>query len=96
MSVLETTFAEAQHRSAENQAKEIFQQLIQKDHYYVGKVYPLGYEAALVQIHDSHRSKVGGIPSLCFLIATRVSSEKDTDGSSVIAGAATISCSLGA
>ena len=39
---------------------------------YVGEVFSLGYETALVQIHDSHRQKVGGIPSLSFLIATRV------------------------
>ncbi|MEP7338491.1 MAG: DUF87 domain-containing protein, partial [Acidobacteriota bacterium] len=78
MSVLETAIAEAQRRSAEGQAKEIFQKLIQKDQY-VGEVYSLGYEAALVQIHDFHRRQVGGIPSLCFLIATRVSPDKEID-----------------
>jgi hypothetical protein len=39
---------------------------------YVGEVYSLGYEDALVQIHDFHRREVGGIPALSFLIATRV------------------------
>lgn len=39
---------------------------------YVGEVYSLGYDEALVQIHDFHRQRVGGIPSLSFLIATRV------------------------
>lgn len=39
---------------------------------YVGEVYSLGYEEALVQIHDFHRQRVGGIPALSFLIATRV------------------------
>ncbi len=39
---------------------------------YVGEVYSLGYEEALVQIHDAHRQRVGGIPALSFLIATRV------------------------
>lgn len=39
---------------------------------YVGEVYSLGYEEALVQIHDHHRRAVGGIPALSFLIATRV------------------------
>jgi DNA helicase HerA-like ATPase len=39
---------------------------------YVGEVYSLGYETALVQIHDFHRRKVGGIPALSFLLATRV------------------------
>jgi len=39
---------------------------------YVGEVYSLGYDTALVQIHDFHRRKVGGIPALSFLLATRV------------------------
>ncbi|HET8542303.1 MAG TPA: DUF87 domain-containing protein, partial [Anaeromyxobacter sp.] len=38
---------------------------------YVGEVYSLGYEEALVQIHDHYRKKVGGIPALSFLVATR-------------------------
>ncbi|MDR2990776.1 MAG: DUF87 domain-containing protein [Burkholderiaceae bacterium] len=43
-----------------------------EDSAYVGDVYSLGYEEALVQIHDFHRQQVGGIPALSFLIATRV------------------------
>ncbi len=39
---------------------------------YVGEVYSIGYEEALVQIHDFNRQEVGGIPALSFLIATRV------------------------
>ena len=39
---------------------------------YVGEVYSLGYNEALVQIHDFHRQQVGGIPALSFLIATRI------------------------
>ena len=39
---------------------------------YVGRVYSISYESALVQIHDYHRRQVGGIPSLSFLIATRI------------------------
>lgn len=39
---------------------------------YVGEVFSLGYEEALVQIHDYHRQAVGGIPALSFLIATRI------------------------
>ena len=38
---------------------------------YVGGA-SLGYEQALVQIHDFYRRKVGGIPALSFLAATRV------------------------
>lgn len=65
-------FAEDQRRALETNAHEIFAALIQKSQY-VGEVYSLGYDSALVQIHDFHRQKVGGIPSLSFLIATRIS-----------------------
>jgi len=39
---------------------------------YVGEVYSLGYNDALVQIHDFHRKRAGGIPALSFLVATRI------------------------
>lgn len=39
---------------------------------YVGEVFSLGYERALVQIHDFHRRRVGGIPALSFLVASRI------------------------
>lgn len=77
MSLLET-FASDQERSAQQQANRYFEVLIQKDQY-VGEVYSIGYESALVQIHDYHRRKVGGIPSLSFLIATRVNPDEDVD-----------------
>ncbi|OGW21137.1 MAG: hypothetical protein A2Z82_00795 [Nitrospirae bacterium GWA2_46_11] len=54
-----------------NDAKKWFQKLIQKDQY-VGELYSINYETAKIQIHDTERQKVGGIPSLSFLIATRV------------------------
>jgi hypothetical protein len=54
---------------------DIFKRLIQKDQY-VGEVYSISYETANVQIHDHFRQQVGGIPSLCFLIATRIASEQ--------------------
>ena len=60
------------------QAQELLGSLVQADQY-VGEVYSLGYETALVQIHDFHRREVGGIPSLCFLIATRLSRDKTFD-----------------
>lgn len=56
---------------AEREAAELLGTLIQRDQY-VGEVFSLGYETALVQIHDKHRQDVGGIPSLSFLIATRL------------------------
>lgn len=39
---------------------------------YVGEVYSIGYNEALVQIHDFNRQQVGGIPALSFLVATRL------------------------
>lgn len=51
--------------------KRGFLDMIQPEQY-VGEVFSLGYETALVMIHDHHRRRAGGIPSLSFLIATRV------------------------
>lgn len=48
-----------------------YSKLIQKSEY-VGELFSINYEYAKVQIHDHARQKVGGIPSLCFLIATRI------------------------
>ena len=42
-------------------------------------MFSLGYEQALVQIHDHHRQKVGGIPALSFLVATRIVPSKVID-----------------
>ncbi|HEY8210788.1 MAG TPA: hypothetical protein VIG99_25065, partial [Myxococcaceae bacterium] len=36
---------------------------------YIGDVFSIGYQDALVQIHDHYRQRVGGIPALAFLIA---------------------------
>ncbi len=44
-------------------AKRWLNKLIQSSQY-VGEVYSISYGTALVQIHDHHRQKVGGIPSL--------------------------------
>lgn len=46
---------------------------------YVGEVYSLGYNEALVQIHDFYREKVGGIPALSFLLATRILDKTSLD-----------------
>ena len=54
-----------------NQADEWFKTLIQEGQY-IGDVYSIGYETARVLVHDHFRQEVGGIPSLSFLIATRV------------------------
>ena len=46
---------------------------------YVGEVFSLSYEAALVQVHDFHRRRVGGIPALSFLVATRIDPTQEFD-----------------
>jgi hypothetical protein len=57
------------------ESQQWFQKLIQVDQY-VGDIYSINYETARVIIHDFYREKVGGIPSLSFLIATRVDPSK--------------------
>ena len=44
-----------------------------------GEVVSLGDSEAIVQIHDNHRQRVGGIPALCFLLATRVNPQTTPD-----------------
>lgn len=46
---------------------------------YVGEVVSLGYSEAILQIHDFDRQKVGGIPALCFLLASRVNPQATPD-----------------
>ncbi len=53
------------------QAGRLIAGLVEEDAY-VGDVYSLSYADALVQIHDHHRARVGGIAALSFLVATRV------------------------
>jgi DNA helicase HerA-like ATPase len=63
------------HLRIENNKKieteQLFKKLVQSEEY-VGDLYSINYETARVIIHDSARKKVGGIPSLSFLIATRI------------------------
>jgi hypothetical protein len=60
------------------QADEHLRRLVEATAY-VGEVVSLGYNDAIVQIHDYHRKQVGGIPALCFLIGTRVSATEASD-----------------
>ena len=60
------------------EAAALLTQLVPSDAY-VGEVYSLGYEEALVQIHDFHRRQVGGIPALSFLVATRTAPDVQID-----------------
>lgn len=69
-------FAEDQQRTKAKVSKKILGDLVQKNQY-VGEVFSISYERALVQIHDHHRQDVGGIPSLSFLIATRIDPEQE-------------------
>ncbi len=71
MNDLEKGFRKEEKNAQSNFANKWFQTLIQAGQY-VGAVYSISYETALVQIHDHYRKKVGGIPSLSFLIATRI------------------------
>ncbi|MDR0864664.1 MAG: DUF87 domain-containing protein [Candidatus Symbiothrix sp.] len=60
------------------EAQKWFQQLIQPENL-VGDLYSINYETARIIIHDKHKHDVGGIPSLSFLIASRV----DTNNSNI-------------
>ena len=71
MNDLEKGFLKEEENVQSNFANKWFQTIIQAEQY-VGAVYSISYETALVQIHDHYRKKVGGIPSLSFLIATRI------------------------
>ena len=75
---LESAFEDDQRNAIASSVKAEFSRLIQKNQY-VGEVYSISYETALVQIHDFNRREVGGIPSLSFLIATRVNPEESND-----------------
>lgn len=55
----------------ETEAKKWFSKIIQREQY-VGELYSINYDTANVIIHNFHRQKVGGISSLSFLIATRL------------------------
>jgi hypothetical protein len=59
-------------------AGEVLRGLIDADAY-VGEVVSLGYSDAILQIHDFHRQQVGGIPALCFLLASRINPQATPD-----------------
>jgi len=74
--ILETIEQQSRALAVQQTSKRLLGALIQRSQY-VGEVFSIGYETALVQIHDFHRQRVGGIPSLCFLVATRLNPEED-------------------
>lgn len=59
----------ANNKKAET--KQWIQELLQQGQL-VGDLYSINYETAKVIVHDTFRHNVGGIPSLSFLIATRL------------------------
>jgi hypothetical protein len=59
-------------------AGEVLRSVIEEGAY-VGEVVSLGYNDAVLQIHDFHRQQVGGIPAFCFLLASRVSPQATPD-----------------
>lgn len=73
---IEKGITEDLHNIQKRDAKELFTLLIQKNEY-VGELFSINYEIAKVQIHDNERKKVGGIPSLSFLVATRIDPESN-------------------
>ncbi len=78
MSQILDAIGEDQRRATTSLARELLGSLVQKDQY-VGEVVSLGYDVAVVQIHDFNRQQVGGIPSLSFLVATRTNTTSDFD-----------------
>ena len=78
MQNLNSFLQDDQNRSLQQKVQATFSELIQPEQY-VGDVYAINYESATVQIHDAYRKQVGGIPSLSFLIATRVNPEQEID-----------------
>ncbi len=73
---IKKVLANAAQKTIVAQVNDLLGSLIQAEQY-VGEVFSLSYEKALVLIHDFHRQKVGGIPGLSFLIATRISPGHD-------------------
>lgn len=75
---IQDSLDDIQDKQPEWNAKSIFSKLIQKDQL-VGDLYSINYEEGKVLVHDFYRQKVGGIPSLSFLIATRVNIDNEID-----------------
>jgi len=71
---IEQGISQSQDENRRNETQQWFKKLIQVSEQ-IGDLYSINYETARVIIHDSERQKVGGIPSLCFLIASRICPE---------------------
>lgn len=86
---IESGVEERRQNDKSVETKHWFERLIQPDQY-VGDLYSINYETARIIIHDYYRQQVGGIPSLSFLIASRIKPEssdinfKDEDTSFIL------------
>ena len=86
---IEQGIQQSQESNRAEECKQKFGNIIQPSQY-VGDIYSINYETAKVIIHDTYKNKVGGIPSLSFLIATRVDPKsndidfKDEDSSFIL------------
>jgi DNA helicase HerA-like ATPase len=69
---------EVRDRHLQERAQGLFAELFDPSQY-VGEVFSMGYESATVIVHDSYRQEVGGIPSLSFLVATRIRPGEQVD-----------------
>ncbi len=78
MATIKEVIDKDQAADAGRKARELLGFLIQFEQY-VGEVWSIGYESALVMVHDKLRQTVGGIASLSFLIATRIKADDQID-----------------
>lgn len=78
MTHLATVLTADKEEILKKEGTRIFREFIQPGQL-VGDVYSMNYDSALVQIHDSFRQRVGGIPGMCLLLATRINPEKEID-----------------
>jgi hypothetical protein len=76
---IETGIDNRRSNDQRSEAQRWFKKLVQINEQ-VGDLYSINYETARVIIHDSERKKVGGIPSLSFLIATRICPDDINEG----------------
>lgn len=75
---IESGLNERRQDDRKAEVKQLFEKLIQPEQQ-IGDLYSINYETARVIVHDFARQKVGGIPSLSFLIATRVNLDAEID-----------------
>src|SRR5215212_4675875 len=71
LSAVSGAFGEPPWQNSGTDGADLLLELLDEQSY-VGEVFSIGYNDALVQIHDFHRKQVGGLPALSFLIATRI------------------------